>query len=46
MKKLRKLLTMLLALVMLVNTNLTTFAINTTDTVYPSRLKDGNGSFS
>ena len=45
MKKLGKLLTMLLALVMLINTNLTAFATNTTNTVYP-RLKDGNGSFS
>ena len=46
MKKLGKLLTMLLALVMLINTNLIAFATNTTNTVYPIRLKDGNGSFS
>lgn len=44
MKKLRKLLTMLLALVMLVSTNLTAFASSTSDAVYANTNSESNGN--
>ena len=44
MKKLRKLLTILLALVMLVSTNLTTFASSTSDAVYTNTNSESNGN--
>ena len=44
MKKLRKLLAMLLALVMLVSTNLTAFASSTSDAVYTNTNSESNGN--
>lgn len=44
MKKLIKLLTMLLALVILVSTNLTAFASSTSDAVYANTNSEFNGN--